>query len=486
MAAAVGVRLTGWQVVGSHVRTDRVLIAPGPVPRGPIVPGPVPARLIAPGRAERVQSACAVPVPAVPVVVPAVRVQAGRGGSGSSRRGTVVLRLTVTGAPVQGVPGGVRGLARAVSAGRPVASRHAEVCGTPVGSGRAVGAIGVVRLPRVRNGRRLTADGRLIPGGRRTSGIRRTPSVGRTPGVRRTTCVGRTPDVRHAIGRAQAGRPALTRRPQLAARPESLTARPESLTGRETLTYRELTVVQEIAGCPELIGQPQFAGQLQVVNPLGLIGPEQLPCGLIGPTGAQVERQLRLVRMAGPGTVELFPAVAELRRPALHGNPPAHVLEQALVVPAVLVPAVLVPAIRITTVGETTVPVTTIGVTTVRIPLVRISLVRPGGTVRRERAGDGRPVTRVDGPGQAVRPAARALLQQRREPLGVLGVHAEDDPGPPPRLLDGVPHVAGDRRHGLGLQALRGPPPLPRPLQHCRGALRARYQPWVRHCAILP
>src|ERR1019366_2100489 len=79
-----------------------------------------------------------------------------------------------------------------------------------------------------------------------------------------------------------------------------------------------------------------------------------------------------------------------------------------------------------------------------------------------------------------------AVLQERGEFLGICRVHAEYHPRAPPRLLDRVTDIAGDRRQRFCRQAVRGTPAVPSPLKHCCGALRTGYEPWIRHCAILP
>src|ERR1700722_10532622 len=75
---------------------------------------------------------------------------------------------------------------------------------------------------------------------------------------------------------------------------------------------------QEIVHRAEPVGEAQLDRGLQVVP-----APE-----LVIRPGPQVQGQLRLVGPARPGAVLLLPAVTELRRPALHGNPSAHVIEQ--------------------------------------------------------------------------------------------------------------------------------------------------------------
>ena len=79
-----------------------------------------------------------------------------------------------------------------------------------------------------------------------------------------------------------------------------------------------------------------------------------------------------------------------------------------------------------------------------------------------------------------------AVLQERGEFLGIRRIHAEHHPRAPPGLLYRVTDVAGDRRQRFCRQAVRGAPAVPSLLKHCRGALRAGYEPWIRHCAILP
>src|ERR1039457_4473545 len=79
-----------------------------------------------------------------------------------------------------------------------------------------------------------------------------------------------------------------------------------------------------------------------------------------------------------------------------------------------------------------------------------------------------------------------AVLQERSELLGISRVHAEYHPRAPPRLLDRVTDIAGDRWQRFCRQAVPGTPAVPRPLKHCCGALRTGYEPWIRHCAILP
>jgi hypothetical protein len=75
----------------------------------------------------------------------------------------------------------------------------------------------------------------------------------------------------------------------------------------------------------------------------------------------------------------------------LHGDPPAHIVEQALVVPAIWA----------------------------------------GRAIGCEPGPPRRPISGIGGPGHVLGRETDARLQQRGEPLGVLGVHAKDDPGPP-------------------------------------------------------
>src|ERR1039457_4680929 len=79
-----------------------------------------------------------------------------------------------------------------------------------------------------------------------------------------------------------------------------------------------------------------------------------------------------------------------------------------------------------------------------------------------------------------------AVLQERGEFLGICRVHAEYHPRAPPRLLDRVTDIAGDRRQRFCRQAVRGTPAVPSPLKHCCGALRTGYEPWIRLWATPP
>jgi hypothetical protein len=93
----------------------------------------------------------------------------------------------------------------------------------------------------------------------------------------------------------------------------------------------------------------------------------------------------------------------------------------------------------------------------------------------------GRACLLAGGPG-----GRRVVLKESGEFLRIRGVHAEDDPRASPRLLNRIAHVAGDWRQRFRRDAVRGAPAVPGALQHCCGALRAGYESWIRHCAILP
>ncbi len=92
-------------------------------------------------------------------------------------------------------------------------------------------------------------------------------------------------------------------------------------------------------------------------------------------------------------------------------------------------------------------------------------------------------IRRVTGPGHLARrhlgrigpverPDALVPVEQGCEQLCFPGIHAEHDARAPPRLLDRVADVTGNRWHGLCRQAMHDSPALPRALQRCRRLLR--------------
>src|SRR5579859_4787466 len=72
-------------------------------------------------------------------------------------------------------------------------------------------------------------------------------------------------------------------------------------------------------------------------------------------------------------------------------------------------------------------------------------------------------------------------VEQRGELVCVIGREPEDHPGLTPRLFERIAHVAGDRRHGIGYQAVDDAPALPGPLERRRGLLRLEHQLRIPH-----
>ena len=128
---------------------------------------------------------------------------------------------------------------------------------------------------------------------------------------------------------------------------EPRTGRPRCR-ARRTVRPRHTACLRRTAGArsgprshppPEFIGQPQLTGRLQVMRatraaqlrpatlPRPGPGPEVVPARPAEPDQPGRDQLNRA------STVQLLPALAELRWPALHGDPPAYIVEQALVVP---------------------------------------------------------------------------------------------------------------------------------------------------------
>src|SRR5579859_676626 len=72
-------------------------------------------------------------------------------------------------------------------------------------------------------------------------------------------------------------------------------------------------------------------------------------------------------------------------------------------------------------------------------------------------------------------------VEQRGELVRVIGREPEDHPGLTPRLFERIAHVAGDRWHGIGYQAVDDAPALPGPLERRRGLLRLEHQLRIPH-----